>query len=295
MGNYFLCEQVKIGSKRLNIQDCYADVKSAYDADPTKPEPIFANCGYLMEVDEMYDEDYKFETTHDVPFMFKDDLPDETILAAVQSKIQGIEDKIYAGNFSGAYNDLDINSLVDQWLVWELTMNHEYIDPRSINMFMDGDGKLCAGPIWDFDRATFQNPTRAAAMGNSGDRVKPYDEWIVWSASGSNDCVWYPKLITDPIFRQAVQARWSVIYPYLQGVVAKIQQYGNKLKASYEINNAMWPTDKSSIGAWKWNFTDWSGDEEIASYEDVINNFVTVFNARLSGMNTLITSGTFTE
>ena len=295
VGNYFLCEQVKIGSKRLNIQDCYEDVKSAYEKDPTKPAPTFENCGYLMEVDEMYDELYKFKTTHDVPFMFKDDLPDDDILAAVQSKIQGIEDKIYAGDFSGAYKDLDINSLIDQWLVWELTMNHEYIDPRSINMFMDGDGKLCAGPIWDFDRATFQNPTKAQAMGNSGDRVKPYDKWIVWSASASNDCVWYPELIKDATFQQAVKARWAVMYPKLQAVVNKIQEYGEALKASYDVNNAMWPTDKKAIDAWKWNFSDWSGDEEIASYEDVIKNFVTVYQARLAGMNTLITSGRFTK
>ncbi|MCF0176296.1 MAG: CotH kinase family protein, partial [Bacteroidales bacterium] len=310
VGNYFLCEQVKIDKKRLNIKKCYQDVLddmtaalnppagegdgSASSGSGT-PTVTMADCGFLMEVDEMYDETYKFKTTHDVPFMFKDDLPDANIFSAVQTKIQGIEDKIYAGNFTGAYNDLDINSLVDQWLVWELTMNHEYIDPRSINMFMDGDGKLSAGPIWDFDRATFQNPTVAASMGNNGDRVKQYNEWIVWSASGSNDCVWYPKLINDPIFQQAVRDRWSVMYPYLVGVAEKIRDYGNTLKASYEVNNAMWPTDKTSVDAWKWGFTDWSGDELIEDYDAVIDNFIDCYNSRLAGMNNLINSGTFAK
>ncbi|MCF0173231.1 MAG: CotH kinase family protein, partial [Bacteroidales bacterium] len=330
VGNYYLCEQVKIDKKRLNIKKCYQDVyDDMYDALNPEPEPAdpeategesgsesgsetpttpvtpaepviptvtMADCGFLLEVDEMYDETYQFTTSkYEIPFMFKDDLPDATIFAAVQAKIQGIEDKIYAGNFAGAYNDLDINSLVDQWLVWELTMNHEFIDPRSTNMFMDGDSKLCAGPVWDFDRATFQNPTTASSMGNSGDRVKPYNKWIVWSAAEDNDCGWYQRLINDPTFQQTVQARWRKMYPYLAGVPSKILEYGNKLQASFEVNNAMWPTTKAAIQAFKWNYTDWSGDELLETYNEVIQNFIQCYNSRLQGMDGLISSGTFSK
>ena len=57
----------------------------------------------------------------------------------------------------------------------------------------------------------------------------------------------------------------------------------------------MWPTNKSDITKYKYDFKDWSGDEEIASWDEVVNNFVTVYQERLDGMNTLITTGKFTN
>jgi hypothetical protein len=71
--------------------------------------------------------------------------------------------------------------------------------------------------------------------------------------------------------------------------------YGETLKLSFESDSAMWPTDKAAIQEHKSGFSDWSGDENIAKFEDVINNFVTVYEERLSGMNYLITSGKFTN
>ena len=57
----------------------------------------------------------------------------------------------------------------------------------------------------------------------------------------------------------------------------------------------MWLTNKAAIQMHKNNFSDWSGDEKINSYPELIENFVTVYRNRLNGMNTLITSGGFTK
>ena len=287
VGNYYLCEQIKIDGNRLDITDPYEDVLE------TNSNPTMADCGYLLEVDNNYDEDWKFKTDNDVPFMFKDAVNDD-ILSAVQSKVQGIEDNLYNGNFAAAYDDLDLNTVIDQWFIWELTMNREYGDPRSVYYFMDGAGKLSAGPVWDFDRGTFQNTTNAATQGNS-DRIKPYDEWICWRTGSSDNYFWYKKLITDPIFQQRVQDRWAVIYPYLQNVVNTIEAYREPLRASFGEDSAMWPTTEDDIHAHKSGFTDWSGDENINDWDDLIDNFKTVYEARLAGMNGLITSGTFVK
>ena len=302
VGNYYLCEQIKIGSKRLDINDAYEDVKA-----DGLVEATLENCGYLLELDNNYDENYKFITSHySVPFMFKDDVLDDGIFNQVKSKIQGIEDNIYNGNFTAAYNDLDINSVVDQWFIWELTMNHEFLDPRSVYYFMNGNGKLCAGPVWDFDRATFQNVTNAKNQGSSGDRLKPYDEWICWSANpksgltssnldNGTSCIFYPALIKDPIFQAKVKERWAVMYPILMGLEQTIRAYGKSQAVSFLFDSAMWPTNKAAIQKHKNNFSDWSGDENINSYPELIENFVTVYRNRLNGMNTLITSGRFTK
>lgn len=286
VGNYLFCEQIKIDGNRLDIQDPYEDVTN----------PTLETCGYLFEIDNNYDEDYKFQTSNSVPVMFKDAMPDQTIFNAIKSKIQGIEDNLDAGNYSAAYENLDIYSVIDQLIIWELTMNREYGDPRSVYYFMDGNNKLSAGPVWDFDRGTFQNTAEAKSMGNS-DRAKPYNEWMYWrTAENDGDSyIWYRQLAKDATFKKAVQERWKVIYPYLQGVSDQIRMYGETLKLSFESDSAMWPTDKAAIQEHKSGFSDWSGDEKLSTFEEVIKNFVQVYEARLGGMNTLITSGKFTN
>lgn len=302
VGNYYLCEQIKIGGNRLDIQDAYEDVKA-----DGLVEATLENCGYLLELDNNYDETYKFITSHySVPFMFKDDVLDDGIFNQVKAKIQGIEDNIYNGKYSEAYKDMDINTVIDQWFIWELSMNHEFLDPRSVYYYMNGNGKLCAGPVWDFDRATFQNVTNAYNQGSSGDRLKPYDQWICWSASPksggtessmgkSTSCIFYPALVKDPIFQAKVKERWAVMYPYLLGVVNNIRAYGESQACSFQYDSAMWPTTKAAIQKHKSGFSDWSGDENINSWPELIENFVAVYEARLEGMNTLINNGKFTK
>ena len=292
VGNYFLCEQIKIDKNRLAIKDPYEDVVEDGNANPG-----IADCGYLLEVDNNYDETDKFKTSRSVPFMFKDEVSD-AILSAVKTKVQGIETNLYNSKFTTAYNDLDINSVIDQMLIWELTMNREYGDPRSVYMFMNGNGKLSAGPVWDFDRGTFQNPDRAEDLGNTSSyRKKPYNEWMYWRSAetASESYIWYRQLAKDPTFVATVQARWAVIYPQLQLVSGQIREYGRTMKASFEVDSKMWPTDKSSIQAHKSGFKDWSGDEDINDWDELIENFVTVYEARLEGMNGLITSGNFVK
>ena len=61
-------------------------------------------------------------------------------------------------------------------------------------------------------------------------------------------------------------------------------------------NSEMWPTNYSDIRKYKSDFKDWSGDEELGAngnYQEVINNFMAVYQERLAGMNDLITSGSF--
>ncbi len=283
VGNYYLCEQIKIDENRLNLTN-----------------------GYLFEIDGNYDETSKFKTSKQVPFMFKDEVSN-TIVNEVKSKVQGIETNIYNGNFAAAYEDLDINSVVDQWLVFELAMNREYGDPRSVYMYMNDEGKLCGGPVWDFDRGTFQNQERAKELcdskGPDNDmyyRIKPDNEWLCWRTKENEtySYIWYKQLIQDPIFQQTVQARWIVFKPYLEMLAEEIRRYGETQTLSYKYDSAMWPTTKEDIRKYKSDFNDWSGDELLGAngnYQEVIENFVTVYNERLAGMNYLITEGKFTK
>lgn len=289
VGNYYLCEQIKIDSKRLDIQDCYEDVLANPEVEAT-----FENCGYLLELDNNYDEVTKFKTTKlAMPINVKDEAPVE-IVNQVKAKIDKMEGYLVNGNYAEVSELLDYNSVIDQWIIWELTQNREYTEPRSVYYYMNGDDKLCAGPVWDFDRATFQNTTLAKNLGNT-DRIKNYDAWVYQNNTAGIMSQWMQYLLKDPNFCKRVQERWEVMYPYLQAVEGQIYLHAMELKKSYGYDSAMWPTTKADIQAHKSGFSDWSGDETINDHDELVENFVTVYRARLEGMNTLITSGKFTK
>ena len=289
VGNYYLCEQIKIDENRLNIKESYEDVLSTNIAD----------CGYLLEFDSKEDKDTKYTTSNGLWVKFKDDkIANTSLYTAVSQKIQNIENYLDAGNYAEAYKMLDINSLVDQFLIWELTMNREYGDPGSVYMYMNGDDKLCAGPVWDFDRGTFQNQEKATSLGNSTSyRVKPDNEWMFLRTqeNETKSYIWYRQLAKDKTFQETVQKRWAVIKPYLDMVPELINYYGETQAVSFSYDSVMWPTNYGDVRKYKSDFKDWSGDEEISDWNEVVNNFVTVYNERLAGMDALITSGKFTK
>lgn len=297
VGNYLLGEQIKVEKNRLNINDSYedrlADGLSTAEAD----------CGYLFEFDQNYDEIWKFATTggSNLPVMIKDDAigNNSTLWSSIQAKINAIDKNIVGGNYAVAYKNFDIYSAIDQMIVYELTQNREYTEPRSVYYFINGTGKLTAGPVWDFDRGTFHNPTLASSMGNESNRVKPYNKWLFEFSTGSSDTfnnktttpgVWYRQLIKDPEFKSALKARWAKLLPYLQMLPGEIQRLAFENQVSWTYNNAMWPTTASARKAGNDNntFKDWSGDENFGSYEEVIENMVNCYNSRLEGLNTLI-------
>ena len=295
VGNYLLCEQIKIGSKRLNINDCYEDLV----ADGLSSS--FEDCGYLVEFDVMQDENYKGVTSRGITWQLKDDVLPDSYATQIGAKIQAIEDAIKKGDFAAYSKLIDIPSFIDQWFVVELAMNREYTEPRSLYSYYNGGtDKLHAGPVWDFDRGTFQNPTNAQQMGSS--RVKSYDAFLSASSKVSKSggykenqqpCLWYPLLMNDPEFVRMVKSRWSALYPHLLAVTDEIARLGAENALSWEYDSTMWPgTAKALNAGYPSGFSDFAGDENLTSYEAVIQNLIGCYLARLDGMNTLITSAT---
>ena len=295
VGNYLICEQIKIGSKRLNINDSYEDLV----ADGLSSN--FEDCGFLVEFDVMQDENYKGVTSRGITWQLKDDVLPPDYSTQIKNKIQAIEDAIKGGNFETYSQLIDIPSFIDQWFVVELAMNREYTEPRSLYSYYNGgNDKLHAGPVWDFDRGTFQNPTEAKKMGSS--RVKSYEAFLSSSSKvtksggykeNQQPCLWYPLLMDDPKFVAMVKARWEVIYPYLLDVVNYIREYGAENALSWEYDSTMWPGTATALNAgYPSGFSDFAGDENLNTYEEVIQNFINCYTARLEGMNTLINSAT---
>lgn len=219
---------------------------------------------------------------------------------ALREKLQ---EEINSMHLRGKVKQLDINSVIDYFFVQELTFNDEYKHPKSVYMYIDGEDKLTAGPVWDFDWQTFIIPDQVRAYGGTYD-CRNTDEWLygasalaktsIWpweSPDYTNDkpYMWYPLLFKDPTFRSSLQTRWTAVYAALQAVVAEIDRLALQNRLSDKFNSAMWPTTrtlKNECGA------AFNGDEEM-TFDQAIQSMKKAYTDRLNWMNAQIISGSF--
>lgn len=300
VGNYLLAEQIKIDKNRLAIQDGYEDVHADY-VEKGEAEPSASNCGYLLEFDDNYDEPTKFITSKCyLPCMSKDDMTDggTSIWKYVTDYVQDIENNLMSGYYTAAYEKLDINSVIDYWFVQELTMNDEFKHPKSVYMYKNGEGKLYAGPVWDFDWQTFPEISKINSFGGPYTLSYNYNTLLYTqykhgsSESGyRTDCpyMWYPLLFKDQNFVQRVKERWAVVYPKLGVIANDIRELGAKNRVSDIYNKAMWPAESYERSNWGISVA-FSGDERLATYDEVIEQMASVYNKRLEAMNTAISN-----
>lgn len=291
VGNYYLCEQIKIDGNRLDINDPY-DAEDAYSGNPE-------DYGYLLECDDAYDETWKFATANYIPFLFKDDGNDDMLNYAT-TFVRGIEDKLYAGNYTEAYESLDLTSMVDFLLIQELMMNSEMKHPKSCYTYIN-NGKFYAGPIWDFDWNTLPTSSSNSEEGysytssmltkatcyhkKSGYPDGPYSG--LFGASDKN-YMWYPMLVKDATFKNLAAERWNAVKGALQTFVSvEIPQIQAKIAESDKVNSEMWPISIASSN-YSTNVFGMGGGkcgDESYTLDKAVETLISTLNTRINGMN----------
>ena len=196
LGNYYLCEQIKPDKNRVDID------KIDENTDVDNVSQISG--GYLLEFDVYGPEDevnYFYTSVKKFPVTIKE--PDEEIITSwthpayvyIKEYIDQVEltleeDKDKLAKWNDIASLIDIQSYIDWWLIHEVTYNIEARHPKSCYMYKKRDGKLYAGPVWDFDWETF--------------RPVDNDLRIV-------SCLWYGYLFSYPEFKREVVSRWAEV------------------------------------------------------------------------------------
>lgn len=255
VGNYYLCEQIKVDKNRVNIAEL----------DPAATEGEGITGGYIFEVDINWDEEYKFESAHDhLPYMFKDpDVVNQAQFDWAVNYVNEMEDALYDetkhANREFA-NYMDLESFVDYWIVNELVMSPEIGNPKSLYMYKDKNGKIHAGPAWDYDYHTFKPEYTSFFMGKQ--------------------FVYYPRLFADPTFVSLVKTRWNTLKPVLETrIPVFINETMQQIAESDKINAPMWPSDATYR----------VGDEEM-SLVDAVNRLKNAYLDKLHWLDTQIQS-----
>lgn len=224
-GCYLMCEQVRVGKNSINIDE---------------------NDGFLIEIDNYPNEEYRFETEiRHLPVNVKSPkVVSEAKKSEIESYFNAIEQMIYSGkleDMASLYNDyIDINSFVDWWLVHELTQNAEPNGPRSCYMNKDKNGLLKAGPVWDFDLAFI-----SVGLDNKGDiRPSRFKRTDVVPLTGDSiynrNALWYDRLLKDPQFAKRLRERWKELEPHFRALADEIDEWEKLISESAAEDEKLW-------------------------------------------------------
>jgi hypothetical protein len=288
VGTYYLCEQIKIDENRLAINEPY-DAEDAYSGNPE-------DYGYLLESDDGYDETWQFTTANYIPFLFKDDANND-MLTYAQNFVRGIEDNLYkntAAGYEAAFEKLDLTSLVDFWLIQELMMNSETKHPKSCYWYIN-EGKLYAGPVWDFDWNTLptdgnseEKYSYTMSMLEKASPVHKRSGYPTAPSTSDKTYLWYPMLVKNQAFKDLAAERWNTVKGALGNYVStEINAMAKKLEASEAVNNKMWPidTNKNWLGQNSYGMGGGKCGDESMTFSNAVSTLVSNLNSRINGMN----------
>ena len=228
-GTYTITDQIEQDENRVDVEDL--------DEDDTELPTISG--GYLIQAggQARTDSPYFYSTSRGMDYVIKyPDAPDDINAqqkSYITGYIQNFENSLYASNFTDPVNGYrkyaDVRSLADWYLLNEICSNSDMF--WSNYVFKHRDGKLTAGPMWDYDIA-FDNDSRI------GDTKYKYMRDKGWSSK-----VWINQLLNDETYFQTVRSRWFEVRK--AGLVKRMQtvidSLGRVLYQSQKLNFQRWP------------------------------------------------------
>lgn len=249
-GVYLLCEHVRVGVGRV-------DIESDYGVQDT---------GYLVEYDAYASGeegvDYFLVEGLKYPFTVHSPDPEEYLeeggisKAAYQKQVAYIKDyvtRVYKAALNGDFTTFsqlaDVNSFVDMYILHELFKNAD-TGYSSFYLYKKPNGKLYAGPPWDFDATT------TATRGDTSPQGI-YVAGSVSSASSHTASELYIALYKTEGFKGALTARWKELSP-------AIRQFLDE-----RLNDGVYEENKEAMGK---NFALWKGKSQSAAETDWVND-----------------------
>lgn len=276
-GVYVLLEKIKPGKNRLNI--------TKMDTSDVAGDSLTG--GYIWDVQQADGTDVVFGNNGNQRVL-KYPKPEKVqpqqldYIRQTDDALKALIDKAYFGDPARGYSQyIDVASFIDELLVQEATKNS---DAYGWSGFFHKDrlGKICAGPVWDFDQA-ISNSTY-----NEGDVV---EMWTVEDYDGSMPRIWL-KLWQDKAFKEDVANTW---FKYRKDalstarIFAFVDSVAVYLNEAHQRNFTRWPI----LGVYTWRET--NGFEERDTYQKEIDYLKDYLQAHMEWMDAELTPFTHVE
>jgi|688.fasta_scaffold11626_9 subtilisin-like proprotein convertase family protein len=202
-GIYFICEKIKRDANRVDI--------AKLDLDDNAGDSLTG--GYIIKHDYLeagwtsFWRDSNCDTrTLDYNYYY----PSSTNITIPQATyikeyVDSFEVALFGNNFTdttwGYDRYISQKSFIDYFLINELALNNDGFK-KSLFMHKDKNGKLKAGPIWDFDWALKFAPWEDSLMSGWKYSLDPCGEDVLFIP-------WYKRLLQDTTFENATYCRWQ--------------------------------------------------------------------------------------
>ena len=271
-GLYILTEKVDIGENRVDIYDLEGATEDVNDKDldeyklagaqnsqawgtikyadiPNDPDEITG--GYLLELEKIYryvDEASGFITKNGQPVVVKTpEYASKAQIEYISKYYQDFEDALYSGtgyNSKGKHYSeyVDVDSLARMYIIQEFTA---IFDGCSSSFFLwkDVDGKITAGPAWDYDGSLGQGQPNTL-INNVENTADPKLLFIQTCRIGNhalNKKALLAQAFSHNDFQERVQEIWaSDFVEYYPSFYENIESFKNVITASFVMNEIRW-------------------------------------------------------
>lgn len=239
-GVYVLMEKIKRGPDRVDINKLKADELSGADL----------TGGYIIKIDKQTGDGgdgwwSQFTNSNYSRTFYQYDYPESDDIQPeqknyIQQYVNDFETAIsnlWRDNNKGYQNYMNVETFYDYVIVNELSKN---VDGYRLSAFMnkDKDGKLNAGPFWDYN----------LAFGNA----YYYDGWTTYGLFVFQDIgddywqvpFWWKKLMSDATFTNPMRCRWDGLREDIlseENILGVIDSITTLLGSSIDRNFSRWP------------------------------------------------------
>lgn len=218
-GVYLLAEEIKVSEDRVDIEDSNVDE---------------LDTGYLVELSNYADGD-TFNVANRTYEVHSDlstnDATKRKQINYIRKYIQQCHDALAEGDEATFRQLVDVESFLAAYMVEEIVKN---LDSQwdSFYLYKDAGGKLCFGPVWDFD----------LSLGNADEGAEKYTDIFVGNGKGSKNGpdAWFTLAMKQKWFRQLVVEKWAEVYDSIAQMPQFILDEGKIGLASYKRNFKRW-------------------------------------------------------
>lgn len=195
----------------------------------------------------------------------------------INKQVTKVEQFLFTNTFTTKTLDdiseyINLDSFIEYWLTYELTLNHEPNNPGSCYMhYYDGDGKLYMGPVWDFDFGTY-----SLSFNDGGLYGNKYKHFLIANS------LWYCRLLQNTNVQNYISERWPVYKAAAEATIAKISSIKQYQTTSSKYNFK----SESSYGLW--NIDKDPNSENSTKYSTAVDNISSALTSRVEQLDELI-------
>ena len=237
---------------------------------------IHFECDYLYSFDtsDKSEADFKTQDGHrnsgavvggipvELKYPDRDNYPTiasfRSVLYQAREALYNIEDALVRGD--DPFTFLDMDSFCDWYLVYEFCYNIEPKFPKSCFFYIK-NGKLYAGPVWDFDYGTF-TPDRHTLNLMSH--------------------IYYYLLYPKPEFKKHLKRRWKLLKPQLETLPDYVEERAAFIEESEARNHKMWPCFPNPLSE---NGTGMVNKDEKLTFREAVDRMKEIIVQRMEDMD----------